>query len=339
MSNAPDAITATLTFADHVAIDFQALERDLGRVFSNVGLDLPYSESVSRRHTTFVGDQLSLRIARISGGLALWVEDGTERDSACADTRLKACFHTMRHLSSVNDLATIGWHHTGQSYTFEEFAHRVVNDPDSMAGPAVNDRIAPSSQSQTGPLVGDTPTHHEIARRTERSILFDKATLDVRLMHDKLDRCMEKIMNSDHPVSHKETRAPSDAAPLPEVRKIRPHDTLRQSAPIWETENRLFRDALYPSGQPDFDSSEEHVLFGPAHASDVAEKEEVSARFAVYALNGVLLLTAMPVGLAMATYNMLGGENFRLTAQMVALTGMFTGLAATGTLESVSHLW
>ena len=52
----------------------------------------------------------------------------------------------------------------------------------------------------------------------------------------------------------------------------------------------------------------------------------------VYALNGILMLMAFPIGFALLVFNILGGENLRTTAHAIALTGLGTALsAATGT--------
>ncbi|MGV6812434.1 MAG: hypothetical protein ACWA47_09320 [Brevirhabdus sp.] len=340
MSRVNDAIKATLTYTSHVAFDFKALERDLARVFANIGFDLPQSEAVPRVHATFIGEGMSLRVARDDINLVIWIEDGTGARPAALNARLAACYHTVRHIASLNELETIVWHHNSQSYTLEEFEYRITNDASTMVTPAPAP-VSPSARpkppacdAQAQFAAHPVGCNGRVAPADRRSILFDMATLDVALTHDRLDRNFEECLMSEFEADETEC-ADKFATPGKPVRKICPRTDLAQDAPIWETENRLFREALYPDGAPKFDPVEKNVLFGPSHKSDVAKPQDVCARFATYALNGVLLVAATPIGLGMATYNVLGGENFRLTSQMLALTGMFNGLLMSGKLDAL----
>jgi hypothetical protein len=53
------------------------------------------------------------------------------------------------------------------------------------------------------------------------------------------------------------------------------------------------------------------------------------SRLLVYALTAMLLILAFPVGFAMLMFNLLGGENLRLTLQVLALTGLAVTLSQT----------
>lgn len=59
-----------------------------------------------------------------------------------------------------------------------------------------------------------------------------------------------------------------------------------------------------------------------------AEPEDLVARLTVYAMNLTVMVFALPVGLMLLLLNILGGENLRTTAHVMALTGMFLALAA-----------
>ena len=52
------------------------------------------------------------------------------------------------------------------------------------------------------------------------------------------------------------------------------------------------------------------------------------SRLGVYALNAVLLATAFPIGFAMLMFNLLLGENLRVTVHVVALTGFAVTLSS-----------
>ena len=58
------------------------------------------------------------------------------------------------------------------------------------------------------------------------------------------------------------------------------------------------------------------------------ERRDLKARLTVYALNMTIMVFTVPVGVALLLMNMLGGENLRTTAHVMALTGLFSALAA-----------
>ena len=57
------------------------------------------------------------------------------------------------------------------------------------------------------------------------------------------------------------------------------------------------------------------------------EHQDLTARITVYVMNLIVMVMAMPVGLALLCLNILGGENLRTTAHVMALTGLFLALA------------
>jgi hypothetical protein len=68
----------------------------------------------------------------------------------------------------------------------------------------------------------------------------------------------------------------------------------------------------------------------PAVPEPVAvERPSTQMRLAVHAVNATLIVVALPVGAALLTYSLLRGEDMRLSARAVALTG-----AALGVLQS-----
>lgn len=68
------------------------------------------------------------------------------------------------------------------------------------------------------------------------------------------------------------------------------------------------------------------------------EHQDVTARLTVYVLNLIVMVFAMPVGLALLCMNILGGENLRTTAHVLALTGMFMALGAASAGQSFAFL-
>lgn len=63
-----------------------------------------------------------------------------------------------------------------------------------------------------------------------------------------------------------------------------------------------------------------------------AEHGDLKARLTVYVMNLIVIVFSAPVGLALLLMNILGGENLRTTAHVIALTGMFLALNQAGAL-------
>jgi hypothetical protein len=59
-----------------------------------------------------------------------------------------------------------------------------------------------------------------------------------------------------------------------------------------------------------------------ASALEDPKNNTTASCLTVYAMNGILLIFAFPVGFAMLILNVVGGENLRTTAQILALTGL-----------------
>jgi len=86
------------------------------------------------------------------------------------------------------------------------------------------------------------------------------------------------------------------------------------------------RRALFPSDTIALTQrSAQHETTNP---TERREADDIMARLTVYVLNTILLVVAFPVGFGMLIFNILGGENLRTTAHVMALTGMGTALAA-----------
>ena len=58
------------------------------------------------------------------------------------------------------------------------------------------------------------------------------------------------------------------------------------------------------------------------------ENKNGVARATVYVMNLIVMVMALPVGLALLFFNILFGENLRTTAHVIALTGMALALTA-----------
>jgi hypothetical protein len=70
-------------------------------------------------------------------------------------------------------------------------------------------------------------------------------------------------------------------------------------------------------------SSSMDDIFDPAKRP---EHKNTVARLTVYVMNLIVLVMALPVGLALLFFNIFFGENLRTTAHVIALTGMAMAL-------------
>mgnify|MGYP006282601219 CR=1 FL=1 len=73
-------------------------------------------------------------------------------------------------------------------------------------------------------------------------------------------------------------------------------------------------------------------------APDRDEAMPIEARLATWTVNASVAILAPPVGASLAVYNLMRGEDFRLSAHALALTGTFLALGASGMLPSLSGL-
>ncbi len=71
------------------------------------------------------------------------------------------------------------------------------------------------------------------------------------------------------------------------------------------------------------------ALYPPAPAVQPPNQAPTVHRLSIYTLNTALILVAMPVGVALLTYNVLGRESFTTTARSMALAGFGVALAHT----------
>jgi len=78
----------------------------------------------------------------------------------------------------------------------------------------------------------------------------------------------------------------------------------------------------------------EGIVSEATHPSEEMPEQDFTGRMTVYVLNATVMVFALPVGLALLLLNILGGENLRTTAHVMALTGVFMALTANGSLTT-----
>ena len=289
-------VQATLTYDGFPALDFRELEQDLLRVFRNIAMEMESSHYVSRKHATFIGKTVSARIVREDQDLVVQIEPGNGDRRADVDTRLAACFHVTRHLLTLNRAECVMWHYTGKLYTTEGFEARIAMDSARVSEPAP----APTSN------------------------IFVDDRFDVSSTHARLDAALVRRITLP---AQDELPGGLAFAGMPVASPAASGGTTRTAPFVAQdidgTIRSQLREALYPSAPGKKDTI---VLFGPGRPEDQLDRSDVVNRLSTYALNTTVMVAALPVGVALMTYNVLGGENLRLTSQVTALTGAFLGL-------------
>lgn len=127
----------------------------------------------------------------------------------------------------------------------------------------------------------------------------------------------------DTPAKLHRRPAPAQHAPLPE---LAPSDRAKPAPSIMR---ELEGDGVIHLPGLDVKLTSSAIKDESTDFMERAEAHDDTARLTVYALNGILLLMSFPVGMGMLIFNILGGENLRTTAHMIALTGLGIALNTT----------
>ncbi len=67
------------------------------------------------------------------------------------------------------------------------------------------------------------------------------------------------------------------------------------------------------------------------------EHSDLTARITVYVMKLTIIVFTLPLGLALLAFNIIGGENLRTTAHIMALTGMF--MAISNAQTGLNYFW
>lgn len=105
-----------------------------------------------------------------------------------------------------------------------------------------------------------------------------------------------------------------------------PKDALPELEPAEDRLQRMKRQIFASDTISLTHSSAMEDVFDPKRRE---EHKSWIARATVYVMSMIVIVLAMPVGLALLTFNILFGENLRTTAHVIALTGMAMALAQT----------
>lgn len=107
----------------------------------------------------------------------------------------------------------------------------------------------------------------------------------------------------------------------------------REASPSRGGTRSVGRASLLPKLAPAQGDAPEVASVAPRTTTfrDRPEASDSCAFLTVYAFNAAIMLFAFPVGFGLLVFNILGGENLRTTAHVMALTGLMMALPFLGT--------
>ena len=203
-----------------------------------------------------------------------------------ADNARELCMSVIERIQTRNSADLILWTETPGVFTADTF--------DSLVDAAISTPLAEAEDavdSENANIVASTPTPRMIDRFGEPPVarLLDRLAAEIR-PHDTLHatRVTERPVVPDYALV-----VAAAVMPMPDQRKPSPPDMAR------------IRDALYP----------------PEPEGERRKKEPLVRRITLYSLNTTLMIVAPPIGAALMTYSVLGREDSRTTARVMALTG------------------
>lgn len=340
MSDVTTSTTATILFDGPPDLDFVGLINELKRTFRNIALEFDEVEVDEHLYALFTNDRLTLRVARgqetvpaealASAGrpnqtrssdeeiaemlhdypytLAVSVEDGDSR-SVPERLRVSVCYHVVRQLLRCHEASLVQWHHTNTLFTAEEFENPTNAQP----------TVTPRRPKATGTRVPrPKPLETTLSGGADR---FSAGYMGVAETHDRLDESFAQVVDPDHAHSH-------EAETAEEAGRGSWKDILPNLAPS-EEKLRRSRLAIFAS---DLIEIEDVKLEAPEKEPELAEQ------LTVYVMTLTIMVMMFPAGFAMMIYNILAGENLKMTARAMALTGVGIALNYAGVTDQIMAL-
>jgi hypothetical protein len=206
-----------------------------------------------------------------------------------AENARELCMSVIERIQNRNSADLILWTETPGVFTADTF--------DSLVDAAITTPLAEAeaedeTDSDSANLFASTPVPKIIDRFGEPPVgrLLDRMAAEIRpqaALHPT--RVTERPTVPEYAIV-----AAAEVVPVPDQRKPSPPDMAR------------IREALYP----------------PEPEGERRRKEPLVRRITLYSLNMTLMIAAPPIGAALMTYNVLGREDSRTTARVMALTGV-----------------
>lgn len=328
--------SATILFDAMPVIDYVELVKQLQRPFRNIALEFDEIEVERTSHARFVGKRMSMcirqcetmverfqliaanrpegaaetaealhdRLHDYKGSLCIRFSEGT--DGMAADrVQLQALYHVVRHLLRNYDATLIHWHKTNMLFTKSEF-----ENPTGAAPSAVKPRRpqAVASRRSTRPEL--------------KSGAFAQGHMQVAQTMNRLDESFVQAQTSG-------TDTPLPASPATALEAAK---NWRDVFPRLEPSEHTLRSSRQEIFANDL------IVAGDDHTEDDSEPADVMEQLVVYVMSLTLMVLMFPVGFAVMFYNIVAGENIRMTARAMALTGVAMGLNMAGLMPTLTSL-
>lgn len=336
MSDFTSSTTATILFDGPPDLDFVGLINELKRTFRNIALEFDEIEVDEHLYALFSNDRLTLRVARgqvpvpaqalVAAGrpaqarspedemaemlhdyadtLTVSVSEGTGR-TVPERLRVSVCYHVVRQVLRSHEANLVHWHHTDTLFTAEEFENPTNTQPS----------VTPRRPRAHGTRV---PRPQTIQAKVSAGVgRFSAGYMGVAENHSRLDESFAQAVDPEH--AHIQ-----DAVTVGESSRSW-KDILPNIAPSDENLRRS-RLAIFAS---DLIEIEDVKLEAP-------EKEPVlTEQLTVYVMTLTIMVMMFPAGFAMMIYNILAGENMKMTARAMALTGVGISLNFAGITDQL----
>lgn len=330
--------SATILFDAMPEIDYVELVKQLQRPFRNIALEFDEIEVERTDHARFIGKRMSMcirqcetpverfqliaanrpeganetaeelhdRIHDYKNALCVRFHEGTE-GTAAERIQLSALYHVVRHLLRNYDATLIFWHKTNLLFSKAEFE---------------NPTGAQSSPATVKPRRPQSAAARKSARPVMKSGTFTQGHMEVAETLSRIDESYVQAQTTvaEHPLPVHAAAAQEASKDWREVLpRLEPsEDTLRSSR------QELFANDLIVAGDDQIESE--------------SEPADVMEQLVVYVMSLTLMVLVFPVGFAVMFYNIVAGENIRMTARAMALTGVAMGLNMAGILPSLTSI-
>lgn len=230
--------------------------------------------------------------------LVLSVGPGQRGEGAhmLADNGRSLCDQVIEHIQSRHGADLILWTEIEGVFTAEHFDSLVdtaLTMRPAEALPAAASRFEEPQVNRLMDRLTDAIGQPEPAKSADPKPEMGMAMMD-RAIHDRTAAAAPSGLSEP-------------AAPAPSAPPAEPAANDAEPPHPMHAEMGRIRDALYPP------LPERRTASG---------KEPTVRRLTLYTFNTTMLMVSLPVGAALLTYNILGREDSRVTARLMALTGI-----------------
>lgn len=210
----------------------------------------------------------------------------------------------VERIQSRHTPSGIFWHQTSQPITAELIDSLIDRLP-------AQDKILPPIEGVVGAL-WEAAALAEVQTNTQRVIGRFPEPPQREPVSTVTSITEPVLADEDNPVRLAMPVRPRSQPKSQRLARLSPDDTLEQLPPAAEPELDRLRDVLQAEA---------------VTPTEAPSQLSTQMRLAVHAMNATLIMVWLPLGAAAMTYSILKGEDMRLSARLMALTGTFLAVA------------